>query len=137
MLKAALRGLVYEETSSPVGCFESIRSAIVLGAGFKQTSGDPCLYVPLDSEGEMFLVAVYVDGIILGGKSDVKMSSVKKELSHKFEMKDLGLLHYFLGVKVIQNGESGVIWVGQPVFTEKIQSFISISYLFLRYVCPN
>ena len=62
--------------------------------GLKQTSGDLCLYVHLDSEGEMFLVAVYVDDIILGGKSDVKMSAVKKELSHKFEMKDLGQLHY-------------------------------------------
>jgi hypothetical protein len=85
--------------------------------GFKQTSGDPCLYIHLDSEGEMFLVAVYVDNIIVGGKSDVIMSAVKKEPSYKFEIKDLRPLHYFLGVKVIQIGESGV---GQPVYTEKI-----------------
>ena len=51
---------------------------------FKQTSGDPCLYVHLDSEGEMFLVAVYVDDIVLGGKSEAKMNAVKGELSHKF-----------------------------------------------------
>lgn len=39
--------------------------------GFKQISGDPCLYVQLfdsDSEGEMFLVAVYVNDIVLGGR---------------------------------------------------------------------
>ena len=88
--------------------------------GFKQTSGDPCLYVHLDSEGEMFLVGVYVDDIILRGKSNIKMSVVKKELSHKFEMKDLGPLHYFLVVKVIHKRESGAIWVGQPVYAEKI-----------------
>ena len=48
------------------------------------------------------------------------MSVVKKELSDKFEMKDLGPLHHFLGVKVIQNRHSGEIWICQPLHTEKI-----------------
>jgi len=48
--------------------------------GFKQTTSDSCLYVQFDSEGVVFLVAVYVDDIILGGKSDTKMNEVKKEL---------------------------------------------------------
>ena len=71
--------------------------------GFKQTPGDPCLYINLDSEGEMFIVAVYVDDIVLGGRSKAKMIAVKAELSQKIEMKDLGMLHHFLGVKVIQD----------------------------------
>ena len=66
----------------------------------------------------MFLGAVYVDDIILGGKSESKMNAVKRELSLKFEMKDLGALHYFLGVKVIQ--DTGGIWIGQPSYTEKV-----------------
>ena len=60
--------------------------------GFKQTFGDPCLYL---SEGEIFFVAVYVDDII-GGKGESKMNGVKKELSQRFKMKDLGPLHHFL-----------------------------------------
>ena len=48
------------------------------------------------------------------------MNAVKEELSHKFMMKDLGPLHHFLGVKVIQDREAGVFWIGQPVYTEKI-----------------
>ena len=35
-------------------------------------------------------------------------------------MKDLGLLHYFLGVKVVQNSSTGEIWIGQPAYTEKL-----------------
>ena len=35
--------------------------------GFLQVPGDPCLYV--SSEGEMFLIAVYVDDILLAGKA--------------------------------------------------------------------
>ena len=68
----------------------------------------------------MFLVAVYVDDIVLGGRSEAEMNAVKEELSQKFEMKDLGPLHHFLGVTVIQDQLAGVIWIGQPSYTEKI-----------------
>ena len=68
----------------------------------------------------MLLVAVYVDNMVLGGRSEVKMNAVKTELSQKFEMKDLGPLHHFLGVKVVQDPLAGTIWIGQPSYTEKI-----------------
>ena len=35
-------------------------------------------------------------------------------------MKDLGPLHHFLGVNVIQDQLAGVIWIRQPSYTEKI-----------------
>ena len=85
--------------------------------GFKQTSNDPCLYVSTDSEGEIFVVAVYIDDIILGGKSDIKMSEVKKELSQKI---DLGSLYHFLGVNISQDQHTDGIWIGQPMYTEKL-----------------
>ena len=78
------------------------------------------LYVDSDSEGEIFIVAVYVDDIILGGKSESKLMEVKKELSKTFEIKDLGPLHHFLGVKIIQDSITGTIWIGQQSYTEKI-----------------
>jgi hypothetical protein len=43
----------------------------------------------------MFVIAVYVDDIVLAGKSDRKLSEVKKALASKFGVKDLGKLHYF------------------------------------------
>ena len=38
-------------------------------------------------------------------------------------MKDLGPLHHFLGVKVIQDQLAGVIWIDQPSYTEILQKF--------------
>ena len=58
---------------------------------FEQTS-----YV--SSKGELFFIAVYVDDIILAGKSIERMNEVKSALSAQFDVKDLGDLHYFLGV---------------------------------------
>ena len=68
----------------------------------------------------MFIIAVYVDDIILGGRSELKLKAVKRELSERFEMKDLGQLRHFLGVKIIQDWFTGVIWIGQLSYTEKV-----------------
>ena len=76
---------------------------------FKKTSSDPCLYVHSDLEGEIFVVAVYVDDIILGGRSTAKLIAVKKELSEKFKMKDLGPIHHFLGINIIQDQLTGLV----------------------------
>ena len=66
---------------------------------FMQTDSDPCMYVA--TEGEMFVIAVHVDDIVLATKSDKRMTEVKKGLAEGFEVKDMGELHYSLGVKVI------------------------------------
>jgi hypothetical protein len=47
--------------------------------GFAQTTSDPCLYI--STEGEMFIIAVYVDDIVLDGKNDRELSEVKKAFS--------------------------------------------------------
>ena len=46
--------------------------------GFDQKPSDPCLYV--SKEGEMFIVAVYVDDIRLACKDNTRMEQVKKIL---------------------------------------------------------
>ena len=43
---------------------------------------------------------VYIDDIILTGDDVHEIDSLKKELAKEFEINDLGLLRYFLGMKV-------------------------------------
>ena len=81
--------------------------------GFAQTTSDPCLHI--STEVEMFVIAVYVDDVVLAGKSDRKLSEVKKALASKFDVKDMGKLH-FLGVKVVQDQGSKKVWIGQPAY---------------------
>ena len=114
-----LQRSIYGLKQSP-RCWNHTLDSRLKEMGFTQAPSDPCLYVESDSEGEMFIVAVYVDDIILGGKSESKLMEVKKELSKTFEMKDLGPLHHFLGVKIIQDSITGTIWIGQQSYTEKI-----------------
>ncbi len=80
--------------------------------GFVQSANDPCIYTA--SEG------VYVDDIVIAGESSERITEVKKALSEKFDVKDLGELNYFLGVQVIQDHTDGKVWIGQSTFTESV-----------------
>ena len=114
-LVCRLKHSIYGLKQSP-RCWNHALDSQLKEMGFKQTSSDPCLYDHFDSEGVMFLVVVYVDDIVLGGRSKAKMNAVKEQLSQKFEMKDLGPLNHFLGVNIIQDQLTGVIWIGQPSY---------------------
>jgi len=59
-------------------------------------------------EVKFFIIVLYVDDLILIG-DDQLIKSCKEDLAREFEMKDMGLVHYFLGMGVWQgDGESFV-----------------------------
>lgn len=48
------------------------------------------------------IVAVYVDNILIMGSSDKFITNTEKVLKATFEMKELGVLWYFLVMEVIK-----------------------------------
>ena len=44
---------------------------------------------------------LYVDDLVITGPKLAVINNVKSQLSGAFEIKDLGVLHYFLGIEVI------------------------------------
>ena len=86
--------------------------------GFAQSNSDPCLYISITEE--PFIIAVYVDDILLAGKSTRRITEVKDELRSQFNVKDMGPVEYFLGVKAQQDLEKGMVWMGQTSYTESI-----------------
>ena len=63
---------------------------------------------------------MYVDDIILAGKTEKKLAEVKTKLSRKFDINDLGELiqKYFLEIKIEQRENN--IWIGQPAYTKNL-----------------
>ena len=55
-------------------------------------------------------IGVYVDDIILAGRTVKQLEEIKRDLSQEFDIKDLGKLGYFFGMKVVQDEESQSIW---------------------------
>ena len=77
--------------------------------GFKQSKNDPCIYI-LNSGGEIFIIAVYVDNIILAGKTSECIQKFINAIAGKFGITDMGKLHHFVGIK-INCLNSGNIWL--------------------------
>ena len=87
--------------------------------GFTQSDTDPCIYVQT-VKNQKFIVAIYVDDIILGGENEKIVKCMKVALSNKFDIEDMGMLHHFLGVKIIQKLECGEIWIGQQTYAQDL-----------------
>jgi len=59
--------------------------------GITKTKADVNLY-HIVVKGKLLIIVLYVD--------DQLIMSCKEDLSREFEMKDMGLMHYFLGMEV-------------------------------------
>ena len=69
--------------------------------GFSKSEANVNLY-HIMVEGSQLIIILYVDDLILTGDDQLIMSC-KEDLAREFEMKDMGLMHYFLGMEVWQN----------------------------------
>jgi hypothetical protein len=52
-------------------------------------------------------VSVYVDDLVITGTKDAEVVAFKEEMKATFQMSDLGLLSFYLGIEVHQ-GDSGI-----------------------------
>jgi hypothetical protein len=71
--------------------------------GFTKSKEDSNLYFKVMND-EPVILLLYVDDLFLTREENL-ITECKKKLTSKFEMKDLGLMHYFLGFEVWQNPE--------------------------------
>jgi len=52
--------------------------------------------------GNILLVCLYVDDLIFIGNNPSMFEDIKKAITQEFEMTDIGLMSYYLGIKVKQ-----------------------------------
>ena len=69
----------------------------MLSTGVTHYYSDPIVYIQCLGD-EVLIIFLYVDDLILMGSSSSMLQDVKHALMDQFEMTDLGLLHYFLGL---------------------------------------
>ena len=80
---------------------------------------------PLDSDMSVFhgnglIVAVYVDDLLIAGPDMTEIDKLKKGLSDKFRMEDLGPCSYYLGMKVTRDRPNRTIKLSQKGYLEKV-----------------
>ena len=75
--------------------------------GFKGSKADTSLFLYNKDSTTMFLL-IYVDDIIVVSSSQEAVAALLQDLQKEFALKDLGDLHYFLGIEVNKTSE-GII----------------------------
>jgi Reverse transcriptase (RNA-dependent DNA polymerase). len=74
--------------------------------GFDQNKHEHAMYRHNNGSSAM-LIGVYVDDLVITGPSTRAIEQFKEEMKAKFQMSDLGLLSFYLGIEVKQ-GEDGI-----------------------------
>jgi hypothetical protein len=79
--------------------------------GFKPSKADTSLFYYNRGKHTLY-VLVYVDDIIVASSSQATTDALLKDLQHEFALKDLGDLHYFLGIEVNRSTDALVLSQG-------------------------
>jgi hypothetical protein len=110
-----LKKALYELKQAPRAWYGRIDSFLT-SLGFTKSNADSNIYFKVMNDGPVILL-LYVDNLFLIGEEKL-ITDCKKKLAAEFEMKDLGLMHYFLGLEVWQSPEK--IFLNQGKYAVEI-----------------
>ena len=88
---------------------------------FKQCASDASMYVKM-KDGKQVIIIIYVDDLVLTGDHEECIGQTQECLKTEFEMTDLGILHYFLGIEVWQTSV-GIFMSQRKYATEILKTF--------------
>ena len=73
--------------------------------GFHKCPYEHTLFVKIGDKGKLVIVCLYVDDLIFTRNDDVMFKEFKKSMMVEFEMSDLNMMHYFLGIEVVESDD--------------------------------
>jgi hypothetical protein len=114
-LKKALYGL----KQAPRARYNRI-DTYMIKSGFNRSQNEPTLYTKTDQHGKIFIVCLYVDDMIYTG--NLELIDFKHAMQSEFEMTDLGIMKYFLGIEVHQSAK-GIFVYQQKYATNILKRF--------------
>jgi hypothetical protein len=92
----------------------------MINNGFSRSNNEPTLYTKIDHEGKILIVFLYVDDMIY--TNNLMLDEFKAAMKTEFEMTDLGLMKYFLGIEVEQSAH-GIFVCQQKYATNILKRF--------------
>ncbi|GKV40705.1 hypothetical protein SLEP1_g48314 [Rubroshorea leprosula] len=92
--------------------------------GFVKCPYEYALYVKV-SNGGILIVCLYVDDLIFTGNNPRMFEEFKRAMSNEFEMTDIGLMSYYLGIEVKQMEEG--IFISQENYAREVLKRFNMS----------
>lgn len=100
-----LRKALYGLKQAPRAWFDRFNT-FLFSQGFNSSNADSSLSV-LKKGSDIVILLLYVEDMLITGNSSSLLDKFLLHLKQEFAMKDLGLVHYFLGIQV-ETTESGL-----------------------------
>ena len=107
---------IYGLRQAPRAWYNELRT-FLQATEFINSKCDVSLFVRRHSSQTMYLL-VYVDDIIITGSSSAQVQDFIKVLAHRFSLKDLGTLTFFLGVEARHSASS--LFLSQHKYTRDL-----------------
>ncbi|GJR40297.1 putative ribonuclease H-like domain-containing protein [Tanacetum coccineum] len=126
-LRSRLPNRVYKVEKALYGLHQAPRAwyetllTYLLDNGFQRGKIDKTLFIKRN-KGDILLVQVYVDDIIIGSTKKSLCTKFEKMMHNKFQMSSLGELTFFLGLQVKQK-ENGIFISQDKYVTEILKKF--------------
>ncbi|KAI0496003.1 hypothetical protein KFK09_022310 [Dendrobium nobile] len=93
-----LRKSIYGLRQAPRQWYTTFMNYLIQ-LGFQYSTADPSL-LTFKQDSTLIFLLVYVDDILVTGNNEALLSDMLSKLHNKFNMKNLGLAHHFLGIKI-------------------------------------
>ena len=74
--------------------------------GFRRSENEATLYLKENEDGLQLVVSLYVDDMLVTRSNVRLLAEFKMEMQDVFEMFDLGIMNYFLGMEIYQCSSS-------------------------------
>lgn len=95
---------------------------------FTRTHSDAGIYIHRSQGGEVdMILIVYVDDLLLIGPSTRLIQEVKKKLSSRFKMKDLGPASDFIALSINRDRARRLLWIHQSNYIRGFLEFFQMS----------
>ena len=109
---------LYGLKQSPRAWYQELDAALK-SLGFKRTVSDYSIYVRNNSEG-LIIVGVYVDNLTIAAGNLDTLARFKSEMSKRYEMKDLGELHFIPGLQVKRDRSARTLHLSQKQYINTV-----------------
>jgi len=113
-LNKALYGL-RESPRTWYECFDEY----IQNLGFQRSESDYCLYIKQENDETIYLI-LFVDDLLICGKTMKKINEIKTKLSCKFAMKDLGEVRTYLGINIKYDYKNNEMKLDQSEYIESL-----------------
>lgn len=83
-------------------CWNDSFNHCMSSMAFIRSKSDSCLYYKIRQNSKVFLI-IYVDDVLITGDDEVFINDSINQLKKQFEMEDMGLVKFFMGIYIVRH----------------------------------